>query len=106
LFLNELPGFQNLPVSFRGVLRISSSLPISAIGLRGQYNERGDFLISTTPALADNAPPVSGELVFPHIATGGGYTTEFLLLNRGGASAGTLSLRSQSGAELALPIRR
>ncbi|HYR90837.1 MAG TPA: hypothetical protein VE422_42640 [Terriglobia bacterium] len=106
LFLNELPGFQNLPKSFRGVLRISASLPISAIGLRGRYNERGDFLISTTPALADNAPAATGELVFPHIATGGGYTTEFLLLNRGSESAGTVSIFSQSGDKLPLPITR
>src|SRR6266481_6331967 len=78
----------------------SSSLPISAIGLRGRYNERGDFLISTTPAIAENTPTTTGELVFPHIATGGGYTTEFLLLNRGTASAGTISIFSESGDRL------
>ena len=108
LFLGELPGFQNLPASFRGILRISSNTPISVMGMRERYNERGDFLLSAVPAIADDdASMPSGELLFPHIVTGGGYTTEFLLLNRsGGTSAGTVSLRSQSGADLALPILR
>src|SRR5438132_340856 len=101
LFLTELPGFQNLPSWFRGVLKISSSSPISITGLRSLYNERGDFLISTTPALADTAPS-TGDTVFPHLVTGSGYTTEFILMSRGQTSSGTLSLRSQSGTELAL----
>jgi hypothetical protein len=106
LFLNELPGFQNLPATFRGVLRVSSNALISAIGLRGRYNERGEFLIATTPALADNSPANTAELVFPHIVSGGGYKTEFLLMSGGSTSAGTLLLRSQSGAELQLPLSR
>ena len=78
------------------------------MGMRERYNEHGDFLLSAVPAIADDdASMPSGELLFPHIVTGGGYTTEFLLLNRsGGTSAGTVSLRSQSGADLALPIIR
>ncbi|PYS23219.1 MAG: hypothetical protein DMG11_25750, partial [Acidobacteria bacterium] len=80
LFLNEIPGFQNVPDPFRAVLRVSSSTSISAIGVRGRYNERGDFLISTTPALADDSVATNAELVFPHIVTGGGYTTEFILM--------------------------
>jgi hypothetical protein len=76
-FVDELPGFENLPPAFRGVVRITSTVPVSAIGLRGRYNERGDFLVATIPALADNAAAASEELIFPHIVTGGGYTTEF-----------------------------
>lgn len=106
LFLTEIPGFQNLPSSFRGVLRISSGAAISAIGLRGRYNERGDFLIATTPALAENSQARSAELIFPHIVSGGGYTTEFLLMSRGTMSSGNILLRSQSGAELPLPLAR
>ena len=108
-FLDELPGFESLPPSFRGVLRVSAGSPISAIsaiGLRARYNERGDFLVSTTPALADDAAAPSGELVFPHIVTGAGYTTEFLLLSRGGVASGTALLRSQSGNDLPLPISK
>src|SRR6266850_4677242 len=97
MFLNQIPGLQSLPSSFRGVLRISSDTSISAIGLRTRYNERGDFLISTTPAIADNSPSSTEESVFPQVVSGSGYSTEFILMNAGGASQGTLSLTSQTG---------
>jgi hypothetical protein len=106
LFLNEIPGFLNLPASFRGVLRVSSNVSISAIGVRGRYNERGEFLIATTPALADDSASTNAELIFPHIVSGGAYTTEFLLMSRGNTSTGTVSLRSQAGAELPLTLIR
>ena len=102
MFLNEIPGLKSLPSSFRGVLHISSNTSISAIGLRTRYNERGDFLISTTPAIADNAPSSTDESVFPQVVSGSGYTTEFILMNPAGASQGTLSLSSQTGTELPL----
>jgi len=102
--LNQIPGFQRLPSSFRGVLRVSSSAAFSAIGLRGRYNERGEFLIATTPALAENSAVNIADLVFPHIVSGAGYATEFLLMSRGSNSAGTVLFRSQSGAELQLPL--
>jgi hypothetical protein len=56
LFLNQIPGLQNLPSTFRGVLRISSNTSISAIGLRTRYNEREDFLISTTSSSLQEFP--------------------------------------------------
>ena len=99
VYLNELPGFQKLPASFRGVLHVSSNKPIATVGARSFYNERGDFLISTIPALADTAV-TSGDLLFPHLVTGGGSSTEFILMSAGSASSGTLSFRSQSGTDL------
>ena len=102
MFLNEIPGLKNLPATFRGVLQISSNTSLSAIGLRTRYNERGDFLISTTPAIADNASPTTQELVFPHVVSGGGYTTEFIFMNSAGSSQGTVTLKSQTGTELPL----
>ncbi len=102
VFLNEIPGLHSLPSSFRGVLHISSNTSISAIGLRTRYNGRGDFLISTTPAIADNTPSSTEEFVFPQVVSGSGYTTEFILINSAVASQGTLSLKSQTGTELPL----
>jgi len=106
LFLTEIPGFQNLPMPFRGVLRISSNTPISTMGLRERYNERGDFLISATPSIGDNAATSASELIFPRVVAGGGYTTEFVLVNPGNASQGTAVFRSQSGTELPLQLLR
>jgi len=106
LFIDEIPGLQNLPGSFRGVLRVSATTPVSVLGMRSRYNERGEFLVSTTPAIADNATPTTEEMIFPQIASGGGYTTEFLLISRGAGAEGTVLLRSQSGTEWNLPIAR
>ena len=99
LFLKEIAGFASMPSTFRGVLRLSSSAPISVAGLRGRYNERGDFLISTTPPVNENAAPPDSGLYFPHIADAGGYTTQFVLFGgqAGQASSGTLRFFSQSG---------
>jgi len=107
MFLSEVPGFSTLPSTFQGVLRISTSSPnsISVVGLRGRYNERRDFLLATTPAIDENL--VTGEpTLFPYIAEGGGYTTQFILLSPpGGGSSGWLRFYSQAGAPMNLSLR-
>jgi hypothetical protein len=111
LFLNQIPSFQNLPASFRGVLRVTSNSPITAIGVRARYNERRDLLVSTTPAIGIGAGSTAQELVFPHIAIGDGYTTEFILMNPNGGlfsgtATGSISFTTQTGSELTLNLER
>ena len=111
LFLSEIPGFQNLPRYFRGVLRILSNAAISTIGLRSRYNERGEFLVSTTPAIADNLTVNVQDLFFPHIVTGSGYTTELVLMSTGSSPngsplGGSVVFTSQSGTDLLLQLIR
>jgi hypothetical protein len=106
-FLNELPGFQALPTPFKGILRISAVQgQITVLGLRGRVNERGDFLITTTPPTDEKAAAKS-EIVLPHIVNGGGYTTQFITF--GGTSsepaAGNLRLFSQTGADVDFSLR-
>src|SRR6185436_677628 len=72
MFLNEIPGFDVLPASFQGVLRITSAGLISVTGLRGRTNERGDFLITTTTPLDESSPATTSETFIPHFAEGGG----------------------------------
>jgi hypothetical protein len=105
-FLNQIAGFASLPLPFQGVLRVSSSASIAMVGLRGRYNERNDFLFTTTPPVNEAAPPSSSTLFFPHIADGGGYTTQFLLFSgqAGQTSSGTVQFFSQSGGTLALSL--
>jgi hypothetical protein len=107
IFLNQIPGFASLPASFQGVLRLSSAAPISVVGLRGRYNERGDFLIATTPAVHETAAPSTAQLFFPHIADSGGYTTQFILFSgrAGQPSSGTLRFFSRSGGTWNLTLR-
>ena len=101
VFLHEIPGFSNLATPFEGVLRIStaSAAGISMIGLRGRYNERGEFLIATMPSVNEDAPAVNTEKVFPHIANGDGYATQFILISRTPTS-GHVRFVSQSGDPL------
>src|SRR5437867_7117832 len=109
LFLNQFPGFSVLPSSFQGALRISTSTPaaISVIGLRGRYNERRDFLVATTPAVNESVASPAGETLFPYIAEGGGYTTQFILSSppAGRASSGWLRFYTPSGLPLNLSLK-
>jgi hypothetical protein len=104
LFLSQIPGFQSLQLPFQGILRISvsGSSKISLTGLRGRYNERGDFLITTTPPVSESTVPSNTEMMFPHWAIGSGYSTQFILINAVSAqtSAGVLSFFSQTGQPL------
>ncbi len=100
-FLAEF--FPDLPDSFQGILRVSSvSTEIAVAGLRTRYNERQDFLITTTPPTNEAAPVSLSESLFPHLADGGGYTTQFILFSGspGQSSAGSLILVDQSGQPL------
>jgi hypothetical protein len=102
--LGEL--FPALDPPFQGVLRVASGTPVSVAGLRGRTNERGDFLITTTPPSLVSTTVSGSELYFPHIIDGGGYTTQFIVIGSGtGDQLGTLRFFSQSGQELPLPLR-
>jgi hypothetical protein len=81
LSLNQIRGFEALQTPFQGVLRISTTSPsgVSVIGVRGRYNERSDFLVTTTPPVNEAAPPVLSPLVIPQLADGGGYTSQFIV---------------------------
>ncbi len=98
LFLQQISGFQTIPDHFQGIVRVTSSSPISVVGLKGQYNERNEFLISAVPAANEADPMPAGSVFFPHIIDGEGYTTQFILFGAHGlGSAGTLKLFSQRG---------
>jgi hypothetical protein len=64
------------------------------VGLRGRYNERSDFLISTTSPSSE-AAPAPAQSVFPFFADGGGYTTQFVLLLFLNATGAPLPVRMQ-----------
>ncbi len=105
-FLTEIPGLQTLSLPIQGLLRIASAAAISVVGLRGRTNERGDFLITTTPPVAEDNSS-SPELFFPHFADAGGFTTQFILFSNGssGPLGGTIRFLSQSGQPLDMKLR-
>jgi len=49
--------------------------------LRGTYNECGDFLIATMPYVDEDVSDTGTEKVFPHIVSGDGYSTQFILMS-------------------------
>jgi len=107
IFLNQISGLGALAIPFQGVLRVSSAASISVVALRGRYNERRDFLITTLPPVNETAPASSSALYFPHIADSGGYTTQFILFSgrAGQASSGGLTFFRQSGSYWTLSLR-
>ncbi|HEV8129751.1 MAG TPA: SBBP repeat-containing protein [Acidobacteriota bacterium] len=109
LFMSQIPGLESLSSSFQGVLRIStnSAAGVSVVGLRGRANERGDFLITTTPPVNENSAPSMVEALFPHLADGGGYTIQFILFggSAGQSSNGILRFFRQTGQPLNLVLR-
>jgi len=104
-FAHEL--FPALALPFRGILRASSSNSISMVSLRMRYNERRDFLITTTPATNEASRATAADMIFPHIVDRGGYTTQFILFNGvpGQTPSGMLRFFSQGGQALSLNVR-
>jgi len=108
LFLNQIPGIENLLTPFRGMLRLTSFTPVTVVGIRARYNERNDLLITTTPPGNENLPPPASGIYFPHFADAGGYSTQFILFSgqAGPSSSGTLQFVSQAGGTMNLVIRQ
>jgi hypothetical protein len=68
--MNQIAGFSSMGtrrLHFR-VCSSSSSAAIAIVGLRGRYNERRDFLITTTAPVDEGGSPPTTELFFPHLA--------------------------------------
>ena len=89
-FISEVPD------GFRGTIRVTSESLVGVVAVRGRINERGDYLFMATPPL--NA--WSAASFFPHIAYGGGWTTQMVLFGQAGqASSGNILIRSQDGVQ-------
>jgi hypothetical protein len=102
-FLSEIPGFEKLPSPFYGVLNVTTTSPgITFTGFRARYNEQRHLLMLATPVKdVGNQNPV----IFPHLVDGGGYATQFVLINQAGAGAsGVVNYKDQTGKALNVGI--
>jgi len=95
-FLDQSP--YNGPRPLNGTFTFTSDVPVSAIAIRGLTNERSEFLITTLP-VADLDQTTPATIYFPHFADGGGWTTQFILVNSSDATAtGTIRFFAQGTA--------
>jgi hypothetical protein len=85
-----------LPPDFRGLVEIQAAAPVAALSLRSLINERGEVLLTTLP-VADLTRPAPWPVFFPHIADGGGFTTELILLSPPSAARVSAEFRGDSG---------
>jgi hypothetical protein len=90
-----------LPTGFTGVFEITAPVPFVALTLRSLYNARGDFLLTTFP-IADADRPAPEPIVFPQIADGGGFTTQFILLSPRGDVSLILRFFGDDGTRLGI----
>jgi hypothetical protein len=98
-FANQL--ISGLPENFTGVLDIRSPTAFAAVTVRSLFNERDDFLLTAFP-VADLTQPPHSPIVFPHIADGGGYMTQIVLLGANGPANTTISFHGENGNPLAI----
>ena len=100
--------FPNLPQPLQGVLRVTTtSTGVSVVALRQRYNERGDYLITTTPPTLETGTPTVAPRSFPHFVNGDGYTTQFILFSGtvGQTAAGNMRFYRKSGSPLGVTLR-
>ena len=103
LFLDEISGITSDP-PFLGIIRVSSDTPIAVTTVRVRVNERGDYVINGVAPVNVADPVVASELFFPHLAVGGGFDMQYVLINpQNGADSGTMRFFAPDGN--ALPLR-
>jgi hypothetical protein len=72
----------------------SDASNIAVGGVRGNVNQRGEFLLAALLAVDETAPAPS-KSVIPEVADGAGYPTQFVMYG-----SGNVDVHSQSGAGL------
>jgi sugar lactone lactonase YvrE len=103
VFAHQL--FPELPPDFTGLLDLDASLPIVPATLRQTENGRGEFVLTTLPVADLERPPRARSVIFPHIATGGGFATRLVLISPGAAaSAGSVLFYRADGSPWSLPV--
>ena len=79
-FIDEV--FLELNDGFKGIARLTASSGMLVSAFLGTDNERGDFVLTSTPLLDDSASRV---VFFPYIVNGAGYRTEIITFGRQGS---------------------
>ena len=82
-FLDQEPF--NIPKTWSGTFEFDSTTPLTVTAFRSVVNQRGEFIFTNIPVAPVEAGAisrgVSGELLVPFMASGGGWTTQLALTN-------------------------
>ncbi len=103
LFVFQL--FSDMPAGLLGSLTFTSDQGLAPLTLRQSTNSRGEPLYATLPVVDLTTAAGTDSLVFPHLAAGGGYATQLLLVNETeGAIQGTVRLKQSDGTPLVVQL--
>jgi hypothetical protein len=91
--------FPQLPVGFRGIVRITAPSPIVVTAIRNRFNERSELLMANTQPY-DESSPALPEVDFPEFVRGGGYSTQVIMLSTGSTQSGAMYVVNQDGTVL------
>ena len=94
-----------LPDGFKGVAELSSGSPFVALTLRKLTNGRGDSLLTTFP-VADLSQPAPSPIVFPQIADGSGFTTQFIFISASGTASVLVNFAADDGSPLSIGLNQ
>lgn len=103
-FVTEAP-FRNgitpqKPITDARTFTFGSNFPLSAAVLKTRLNERGEFMMTGIPIVSLGGSSTSSTSI-THMADGGGWTTELLLVNRSDTVAsGSMQFYASSGQSL------
>jgi hypothetical protein len=95
-----VPG---LPGGFKGVAEISATSPFVALTLRALINNRNDTLLTTFP-VADAYQAAPAPIIFPQIADGLGFTTQFIFISASGTASVSVSFTNDDGSPLPIGL--
>ena len=99
LFVGQL--FGAVSAGLLGSLTFTSDQALAPLTLRQSFNNRGEPLYATLPVVDLTTTAGTDSLVFPHLAAGGGYTTQLILVNEtDGAIQGSVRLKQSDGTPL------
>ncbi len=102
LLMNQLPGFQNLPSSFAGVVQLTtvSGPPVTAVGFLETVNYFQQLIVATTGPLKEDAS--AAQLVVPYVVSGNAFKSQLIVVNGAAAqsASGVLSFFAQDSSPL------